>query len=62
MISPHWLARMSLLARRRPSLTFFLVVMAFILGAILLWGIEQLWGWPDALTIEGGGRRIAPRF
>lgn len=61
MIDPRWLARMSLLARRRPSRKLFLVVMAVVLAVVALWGIEQVWGWPEALSSRGG-RRIAPRF
>jgi hypothetical protein len=61
MIDPRLLARMALLARRRPPLRILLLVLAVILGALALWGIEQRWGWPEALTPEGH-RRIAPGF
>ena len=47
-----WLLRAARIARRPPSnkrLILIAVVMAIVL---VLYGIEQLWGWPEWLTPE----------
>ncbi|MCA8883189.1 MAG: hypothetical protein KDA50_05500 [Rhodobacteraceae bacterium] len=54
MIPLHWLMRMSNWARRPPSWAQVRVV-ALILGiCALLYGIEQVFGWPEWLTPDRG--------
>jgi len=53
-----WLLRMSRLVRAPRSakqLILIAVIVAIILG---LYGIEQIWGWPDWLTPSGGRGRL----
>ncbi len=46
----NWLMRMSMWARRPPSATRVKYMLLIILGCLALWGIEQVFGWPEALT------------
>jgi hypothetical protein len=51
-----WLLRASRMARHPPSgkrLILIGVVLVIVLG---FYGIEQIWGWPEWLTPEGGRR------
>lgn len=49
----NWLIRMSKWARKPPSAARVKFVLAILAAAFALWGIEQLWGWPEALTVNG---------
>lgn len=52
-MNPIWLLRMAKWARRPPSPAMVKLVLAVIAGGAVLWGIEQIWGWPEALTVNG---------
>lgn len=55
-MNPLWLLRASKWARHPPSRRRVYLVLGVILICLLLYGIEQLWGWPDWLTPERGPR------
>ena len=52
----HWLMRMSRWARNPPSWARVKLVLAVVAACLALWGIELIWGWPDALTVNGRAR------
>ncbi|MDJ1007143.1 MAG: hypothetical protein QNJ13_04900 [Paracoccaceae bacterium] len=52
-----WFMRMARLVRNPPSAAKDKLVLGLIALVFLLWGIEQLFGWPEALTVERIGRR-----
>jgi hypothetical protein len=49
----NWLLRMAKWARHPPSPQRVKLVLAVIAICFALWGVELLWGWPDALTVNG---------
>ena len=53
----HWLMRMSQWARNPPSAGRVRLVLGVVATCFALWGIEQIWGWPDWLTVNGRGLR-----
>ena len=57
----RWFLRMSMWARRPPSERKVRFVFAVIALCLIVFGIEWLFGWPEALTPEWAPRgRIAP--
>ncbi|WP_164622933.1 hypothetical protein [Tabrizicola oligotrophica] len=48
-----WLMRMSRWARKPPSMGRVKFVLAIVAVCFALWGIERVWGWPEALTVNG---------
>lgn len=48
-----WLMRMSKWARKPPSMGQVKLVLSVVAFCFAIWGIEQLWGWPDFLTVNG---------
>ncbi len=60
-MNPMWFIRMARWARHPPSRRMIQVV-GLVLGlALVLWGIEHFFGWPEWLTVNGG-RRGMPRL
>lgn len=59
----NWFLRMVRWARHPPSEKRVILVFSVIVIALAFWGWEQLFGWPEALTPQGGtrGHRI-PKF
>ncbi|GGL80035.1 hypothetical protein [Wenxinia marina] len=57
-MNPLWLLRMARWARHPPPLSRILLVLAVVGVCVLLWAVEQVWGWPDWLTPERAGGRI----
>lgn len=57
-----WLLRMTRWARNPPSLRRVVMVLGIVVVCLVLFGIERFWGWPEALTPDGGrrGRITAP--
>ena len=53
----HWLMRMSQWARRPPSWARVKLVAAVLAICLALWGVEQIWGWPEWLTVNGRVRQ-----
>jgi hypothetical protein len=53
-----WFLRMSRLVRRPHSGKQLIVIAIFVAIALGLYGIEQIWGWPDWLTPSGGRGRL----
>jgi hypothetical protein len=51
-----WFLRMARWARNPPSWGRVKFVLGIILACLLLFGYEYFFGWPDWLTLEGGGR------
>ena len=51
-----WLLRMSSWARHPPSPGRVKLVLAVIALCIVIYGIEQIWGWPAWLTPNNGGK------
>ena len=47
-----WLLRAVRWARNPPSMTRVLLVFGVIAAVLALYGLEQLFGWPDWLTVE----------
>lgn len=48
-----WLMRMSKWARKPPSARQVKLVLSVVAVCFAIWGIEMIWGWPDALTVNG---------
>jgi hypothetical protein len=55
-MNPLWLVRMARWARNPPSPGRVKLVLAVVAGCFLLFGYEYFFGWPEALTLEGGGK------
>ena len=49
----NWYLRMAKWARRPPSPSRVKLVLGVVAICLALWGIEQIWGWPEALTVNG---------
>ena len=54
-----WFLRMARWARRPPSEKRVKLVLGVIALVFALWGVEQLFGWPDALSLDPA-RRFRP--
>ncbi|WP_050526329.1 hypothetical protein [Pseudorhodobacter aquimaris] len=52
----RWFLRMAQWVRRPPSEGHVKLVLGVILICLLLFGVEYFFGWPEALTPNGGGR------
>lgn len=59
-MDPRWLIRMSQWARNPPPAWKVKLVLGVIAAALLIAGYEALFGWPEALTPQGLGRRPGP--
>lgn len=51
-----WLIRMARWARHPPSPGRVKLVFGVIAACLLLYGVEMIWGWPDWLTPNNGGK------
>ena len=51
-----WLIRMSRWARHPPPMWRVILVCVVVALCFALYGIEQFWGWPDWLTVNGKAR------
>jgi hypothetical protein len=51
-MNPMWLLRAKRWAQNPPSWSRILLVFGVIAFCGVLYGIESIWGWPDALTVE----------
>ena len=47
-----WLMRMARWARRPPSAARVKLVLGVVAACFVLWGIELIWGWPEALRVN----------
>ena len=56
-MNPMWLMRMARWARHPPSMRTVLLVGGLLAVCLAVWGAEQIWGWPDWLTVNGRVRR-----
>lgn len=61
-MNPIWLLRASKWARNPPSKRRIVVILIVVLICAVLFGIEQLWGWPEWLTPENLPRGRFPRL
>ena len=52
-MNPIWLLRLARLARHPPPMGRVKLVMGVGILCLILFGIEQLWGWPDWLSVNG---------
>jgi len=55
-----WLIRMARWARHPPSPGRVKLVFGVIALCLALYGVEQVWGWPDWLTPNQSGRIKLP--
>ena len=55
-----WLIRMAGWARNPPSPGRVKLVIGVIVLCLALYGVEQIWGWPDWLTPNKGGKIRLP--
>jgi hypothetical protein len=55
-MNPIWLLRMKRWVKHPPSPAKIKLVAAVLAICLMFWGIEQIWGWPDWLTVN----RIRP--
>jgi hypothetical protein len=55
-----WLMRMARWARNPPSPGRVRLVLGVVAACLLIVAIEQVFGWPDALTVNGTGRGFRP--
>ena len=53
-----WFLRMQRWARNPPSWTQVKVFMAILALCLVLASVELIWGWPEALTTQGGARPV----
>jgi len=53
------LLRATRLAQHPPPMWKVKLVFGIILACAALFAIERVFGWPDALTVTGGGLRIS---
>ena len=51
-----WLLRMARWARHPPSEARVKLVLGVIAACLVLVAIERFVGWPEVLTLQGGGR------
>jgi len=51
----RWLIKMYHWARNPPSPMMVKIVLGVIAACIALFAVEYFWGWPEALTLQGGG-------
>lgn len=51
-MNPMWLLRAKQWVQNPPSPSRIALVFGIIAVCAVLYGIETLWGWPDALTVE----------
>ncbi len=56
----NWLIRMSQWARHPPPMWKVKLVVAVVLMCVAIFGIEQIWGWPEALRVNKLPRYSAP--
>ena len=54
----NWWLRMARWAHHPPSPRMVKLVLAVVVIGLLLAGMEQLWGWPEALTVNPPARRL----
>jgi hypothetical protein len=60
-MNPRWFLRMALWARNPPSKRRIQIVLATIVLCALVYGYEQIFGWPEALTAERiGAKGVKP--
>ena len=52
-----WLVRMYRWVRTPPSERAVRVVLAIVALCFVLFAVELIWGWPEALTPNSGARR-----
>ncbi len=52
----RWLMRAKRLAQNPPSWGRVKLFAAILVVCLILFGIEQVYGWPEALTPNGNGR------
>ncbi|MDO9526433.1 MAG: hypothetical protein Q7J57_13005 [Gemmobacter sp.] len=55
-----WFLRMARWVRHPPSSARVKLVLGVIAACLLLVAIEKFIGWPDMLTLQGGGRLRVP--
>ena len=60
-MSLAWFLRMARWARRPPSAAHVRLVLAVLALCAAIVAVEHVWGWPEALTLEGGARLRVPR-
>ena len=57
-----WLMRMKRWAQHPPSPRRVKFILAVIAICLILVGYEYVFGWPEALTLEGNPSRRVPKF
>jgi len=60
-MNPMWLVRASRWARNPPSMRRVLLILGIVAVCLALYGFEQVFGWPEWLTLPNDGRRV-PRL
>lgn len=53
-----WLVRMARWVRQPPSERAVVFVLAIVALCLVLFAVERIWGWPEALTPNSRGGRI----
>ncbi len=51
-MNPMWLLRMKRLVQNPPSPTRIKIIVVVLAICLAFWGFEQIWGWPDWLTVN----------
>ncbi|MCU0900456.1 MAG: hypothetical protein MUC82_08175 [Cypionkella sp.] len=49
-MNPVWLLRMAQWVRNPPSWGRVKLVVGVVLACLAIFGLEYIWGWPEALT------------
>ncbi len=55
-----WFLRMQRWARKPPSMAQVRVLLVILALCFALLAVEVFWGWPAALTTQGGARPLRP--
>ena len=59
-MNPRWFLRMALWARNPPSRRRIQIVLVVVASCALIYGIEQFFGWPEAMKAERIGNKGLP--
>ena len=51
-MNPMWLLRAKRWVQNPPSKSRVMLIAGVLAVCLMLYGIETIWGWPDALTVE----------
>ena len=51
-MNPRWLLMMKRMVQNPPSPAKIKLMLGVLAICFAIWGVEQIWGWPDWLTVN----------